>query len=127
MVNENTGITFNKKEKYVLIKMGGMISLEEVFNSIDQVVNHPEFVLGMARIWDFTFADIDHWSEDDTWMASNYSDGFPHGIKDVKVAFVSENKRNFNLLLGYKKHIAKVQTTVEVFDSMDNAMQWIAS
>lgn len=60
-------------------------------------------------------------------MASNYSNMFRSGVKDVKVALVSENKNNIELLQVFKAYTRNTELEVEVFESIKEAEVWIST
>ncbi|MBU2515291.1 hypothetical protein KJ966_28575 [bacterium] len=81
----------------------------------------------MGRIWDVTEADLSNLSNNSILMASNYSNMFRSGVKDVKVALVSENKNNIELLQVFKAYTRNTELEVEVFESIKEAEVWIST
>lgn len=124
MVLSNVIIEF-KKPHYVLTKFKGPLSYEKILFTYDEVVNSEDYNSQMGRIWDVSEADLTDLKTDDVWLSARYSEVFPKGIKDSKVAMVSENQENLEKLKLFRTFSKEIEANVEVFLKLKDAINWV--
>lgn len=116
---------FDLSGTYVLTRFEGRIDYETILFGFDKAVNASQYRNGMPRIWDLSAADLSTLTDENVWMAANYSSVFPSGINNVKVALVSTNKGNIETLHRFKSYSAGFKTEVRIFDSLQAAIEWV--
>lgn len=122
----NFEVSFDESKNYVLTRFKGSIYYDEILAVFDEIIHSTEHKTGMGRIWDFTYADLKNINYDAAWMISNYSKEFPNVIYEAKVAFVSENRLNHQYANLFKLLALKKQSEINVFASLQEAVEWIS-
>lgn len=126
MKGEHIEIEFRESQKSVITHFKGSIAYDTILYAYDQVVNSPQYCRGMVRIWNLTHADLSELSDENIWMAAQYSTVFPEEIRMADAALVSENRDHLPLLKIFKSHSKNAQGEIEIFDSLENAIDWAA-
>ncbi len=125
---ENMQITISlvTQKDYLLFKVTGYTSFDELQKSFDRGFNHPDCVPGMSRLWDINEADFSGLLNDEFEILCNYASVFPAGFNDVNVAIVSNNSTHTVHLDLLKKYTLNSSITTQVFKTFDGAEEWIS-
>ena len=117
-------LRFDEKKNIAYVKFTGSPSSQEILDAFDAVVASEQYKKGMARLWDFTEADLSGIDSDTIREMAQCSLSFPSGINDVKVAFVAARTTEFGLSRMFQMS-SHAKTPIEVFKTIDEAEKWI--
>jgi hypothetical protein len=117
---------FNKEKNICTIKLDGLLTIEQIFHTFDAVVSHINYKSGMSRMWDFREADLSLITPENIIAMSQYSQKYPKGINDVKVAFVVKRDLELNLTNMFKSFASNSNTPIQNFKSIEEAEEWLS-
>ncbi len=117
-------LRFDEKKNIAYIKITGSVNSQDVLKAFDAAVSSEKYQKGMARLWDFTEADLSAIDSDTIREMAQYSLSFPSGINDVKVAFVTARSTEFGLSRMFQMS-SKAKTPIEVFKTIEQAEKWM--
>jgi hypothetical protein len=109
------------------IKLSGPLNKQIILDAFDAVVSDEGYGKGMGRLWDFRDADLSALDATTIAEMAQYSQRFPPGINDVKVAFVAGRPLEFGLSRMFEAFSADAKTQISVFSSMEDAEAWMAA
>ena len=117
-------LKIDQDKNIAYIKIKGSVTSKQVLNAFDTAVSDPQYKKGMARLWDFTEADLSAIDSDTIFQMAQYSLRFPPGINDVKVAFVTSRPLEYGLARMFEM-TSRAKTPISVFESIDEAQKWM--
>lgn len=118
-------LRFDEDRNFAAITLDGTLDQDTILASFDSAVAHPRYRPGMARLWDFREADLSSLSTATVQRLAQYSLGFPGGINDVKVAFVTGRDLEYGLARMFEM-TCKGNTPIFVFRDLESAENWLA-
>ena len=119
-------LRIDEEKNIAYIKIIGKVSSEDILAAFDVAVSSEKYGKGMGRLWDFTDIDLSSLDSDLIPQMAQYSQSFPPGISDVKVAFVVTKANEYGLtrmFQTYSEIYAKTQ--VMIFAAIDKAEEWM--
>lgn len=117
-------LRIDREKNIAYIKLSGLLSKEDILSAFDSTVSDKRYQTGMGRLWDFRDADLSSLKTETVVEMAQYSLKFPLGIKDVKVAFVTDSDLEFGLSRLFEMS-SKAMTPIHVFRAMDEAVKWL--
>ncbi len=121
-----TKVEFNHKTDIVTTSFFEILTIDEVKDAVDAVINHKEYTPGMKGIYDLTHANL---SEIDGEMVEELSiqiERISKGrIGKPRVALVSENALNYGTVSLFKEYYLDSDTELAVFESLKEAEEWL--
>jgi hypothetical protein len=121
-----TEIIFNHKKGIVTATFFDTVTIEEVIQAIERLISDPEYNIGMSGIYDLSHANL---SDVDGEMIEELSTRLVRlskgRIGKPKVAVVSEHSLNHGTVRLFKEYYWDGETNLEVFDSIEEAEQWL--
>jgi hypothetical protein len=118
-------LQFDQPRNFAHIKLSGELSERMILDAFDATVSHKKYRNGMGRLWDFSDADLSSLDAATVIRMTKYSAGFPHGINDVKVAFVATEPLEYGLTRMFEAHSEDVDTQVRSFQTIEEAVTWM--
>ena len=117
--------TITKKEDYVLVKLRGTISAEDIVAAVKEGLAMSQDDLTIPGLWDISSADL---SDIDSNIAMDTAKEIDRIKKDLPViylALVSARDINQGMMAFFKTIYNKDVT--EIFDNFEEAEDWIKS
>ena len=124
----NFEIQFKKSNNFVLVKIKGRPTHQDISDCFDQIVNSSDFKPGMARIWEFSETYLSELDGNALKVLSHLSADLSPGMEKVKVAFVSQriiNMGTLRLFKLYRDNTPESNSEVKTFETMQEAEAWI--
>jgi hypothetical protein len=117
-------IRIDEEKNIAYIELSGTLSEKIIFSAFDLAVSDKRYKKGMGRLWYFKDADLSSLDTETIAGLGQHSIGFPRGINDVKVAFVTNEDVEYGLTRMFEI-LSKTMTPTRVFRSMGEAEKWM--
>ena len=124
-MEKNYELTWEKAYMKVVIR--NTCSFDDIINSVVESVTGPYFYDGMPSIYDLSNADISGFDSDMVIELSEKVADIIESIGSSKIAIVTEKEINLTLIQLFKEVYQGSRNEFEVFESFDDARDWILS
>ena len=119
-------LRIDEEKNIAYIKIIGKVSSKDILAAFDVAVSSDKYGKGMGRLWDFTDIDLSSLDSDLIPQMAQYSQSFPPGISDVKVAFVVTKGNEYGLVRMFQAYSEIYAITqVKIFASIEEAEKWM--
>jgi hypothetical protein len=119
-------LRFDEEKNIAHIRLTGPLTSEVILDAFDAAVSDERYRNGMARLWDFTDADLSSLDTSTIAVMARHSTKFPPGINDVKVAFATSRELEFGLSRMFAAFSGDAKTKISVFYSTEDAEAWLS-
>mgnify|MGYP001820170871 CR=1 FL=1 len=118
-------LRIDEQRRIAHIKLAGRVDKEAILGALNACVAHEGYRPGTGRLWDFFDADLSLVNSETIREMAQYSLRFPPGVRDVKVAFVTDRDLEFGLSRMFEMS-SRAETPIRVFRTMDEAVEWMS-
>jgi hypothetical protein len=121
---ENMNLRINENKNIAYINLSGQLDKKTILNAFDSVISNKKYKKGMGRLWDFRDADLSSLETETVMEMAQYSNKFPSGINDVKVALVTSSDLEYGLSRMFEMSSTS-KTPIGVFQSLNEGEIWL--
>jgi hypothetical protein len=119
--------TIIDKEKDIVYRtVIGIVTMEELLESIENILNHPDFHPGMKSLTDLRQAVHHTDSEDIQKIATLFIQNIKK-IKGGKAAVVVSQKISFGMMRILQNFTEGIPFDIEIFYELEKAKEWLGT
>ena len=119
------GYKINWEEKGVLVVFDEKATGKEVIRIDDILYSHDNFEKIIYQLWDFTNSTEIYFSEEEMEIIGALDKAASIWNKKMLVPIVTTNKEFRESVEIYKKEIANIGWTCELFSDLESAREWL--
>jgi hypothetical protein len=118
-------LRFDAEVNAVSIRLTGPLDKENILGALEACVSDTRYRSGIGRRRDFLEADLSSLDSETVRDMAQYSLKFPPGVRDVKVAFLTNRPLEYGLSRMFEMS-SNAETPIRVFREMESALSWMA-
>ena len=119
-------LEIDETKNIAYIKISGKVHSQDILDALDLAVSSEKYKKGMGRLWDFTQIDLTALESNAIPAMAQYSQKFPAGIRDVKVAFAVNKPMEYGLTRMFQTYSDMyAESKVMVFNTVKKAEEWM--